>query len=209
MIAKVLDALAKYLRNNLPDEYSVDVDLVPKENSTKDRAIVITLLRIEEETSRKAQYPYKVEIVPDVTVENSARRASYPNPPEVSVNLDILISSHGEYGTALSQISEVIGLMNSVKENMKLEPQEEDGDIVRLDSFNMSMVNLSLEQTMNLWQTLKGTIVPFVVYKLRMVTVRWKKEQPEMPPVREVHLDETYYDGKTITPAPDLPQESR
>ena len=189
MIAKVLNAVANYLRENLPSGFGVDVDLVPKENSTQDRELVITLLRIEEETSRKAQYPYRVGTVADATAENGMRRASYPIQPDVSVNLEILISSHAKrYDTALSQISAVIDLMNSLKMNIRIDKLKEEEDQQLLDEINVSMMTLSLEQTLSLWQTLKGTVVPSVAYKLRMVTVKWEKEQREVAPVRTVEV---------------------
>ena len=188
MVKRVLDAVAKYLTDNLPSEYTVDVAPVPKENSAEEREIVITLIRIEEETSRKAQYPYRTEMVWDETVlPDHIRKASYPIQPPLSVNLEILISSHAkDYSRALSQISAVIDLMNSMKANIKFEKTLDGESEEILDSINVSMMTLSLEQTLSLWQTLKGSVAPSVMYKLRMITVKWEKITEEEPPVRRV-----------------------
>jgi len=196
MINKVLDATAKYLRDNLPSEYSIDVAPVPKENSAEEREIVITLIRIEEETSRKAQYPYRTEMVRDDTVlPDHVRKASYPIQPPLSVNLEILISSHAkDYSRALSQISAVIDLMNSMKANIKFDQKLDKDSEEILDTINASMMTLTLEQTLSLWQTLKGTVAPAVMYKLRMITVKWEKDKKETDPVRRVLAKPRMYD---------------
>ena len=206
MVARILDAIAKYLHDNLPQELikngaemegdvEVEVAQVPKDETPEGKDLVISLLRIEEETSRKAQYPYRSGMVKDPSVDGGVRHASYSIPPPLSINLDILISSHAqEYKTALSQISAVIGLMNAIKENITFERnvQDKDGEVVEepyfkiIDTVNVSMMTLSLDQTLSLWQTLKGTIAPSVAYKVRMITVTWDKVKEEAPPVRDV-----------------------
>ena len=76
--------------------------------------------------------------------------------------------------------------MNSMKANIKFEKTLDGESEEILDSINVSMMTLSLEQTLSLWQTLKGSVAPSVMYKLRMITVKWEKITEEEPPVRRV-----------------------
>ena len=76
--------------------------------------IVITLLRIEEETSRKTQQP---------NYSQWAKVGGEISNPEIWVNLYILISSQTNvYETALRQISTVIYWINNIHDSRHYDP---------------------------------------------------------------------------------------
>ena len=147
-----IELLKKYLETqscgSIRSFGSVTLAPIEKEGQTEED-LLITLLRIEEETSRKPQSVHRHE-------GEGVRKQTNP---DVCLNLYILISSHArQYETALAQISDAIYWMNGWR------PEEHGGIVVELQS-------LTAEQHNSLWQTLGGIMVPSVVYKVRMVTI--------------------------------------
>lgn len=130
------------------EHVSIKLAPIKKDGQENEEDITITLLRIEEETSRKPQSVYHYVKEDDKLIKKAN--------PDVCLNLYILIVSHAhDYETALLEISKVIYWMNSF--------QSKDC-IVELQT-------LTAEQNNSLWQTLGIEIKPAVVYKVRMVTI--------------------------------------
>ena len=172
-LCEILEAVRGYLEYAMKSELKDDrlnivLNSVKKEKGTEEEDVVITLLRIEEETSRKSQNTYYREELVD---EGQTKRRLYPTSPDIDINLEILISSHASnYEYALTQISTVIYLMNSIKTAVK--PNRMDQAVFKtLQSLSVSMMNLSFDQHLSMWQTLGGNLVPSAAYKIRMVTV--------------------------------------
>ena len=106
----ILTSIQNYLKNSLqtPEFNHINVGLAPikKDGQENDDEITITLLRIEEETSRKPQSVYHYVKEDDKLIKKAN--------PDVCLNLYILIVSHAQdYETALLEISKVIYWMNS------------------------------------------------------------------------------------------------
>jgi len=160
-ITNILFSIKEYLKYKMSDGLNIVLDSVRKEKGTEEQDIVITLLRIEEETSRKPQNVYYTK----------SGDTLYPTSPDINVNLELLISSQASnYESALIQIADVIGIMNSVKTAPRPEGMSEEAfGIIR--SLSISMMNISFEQNLSMWQTLGGHLSPSVAYKVRMVTV--------------------------------------
>lgn len=149
---KTLTSIQNYLKSSLQtsefDQIAIGLAPIQKDGQEKDDEITITLLRIEEETSRKPQNVYHY-------IKEEDKMIKKVN-PDICLNLYILIVSHAQdYATALMEISKVIYWMNSY--------QSKDC-IVELQT-------LSAEQNNSLWQTLGVNIMPAVVYKVKMVTI--------------------------------------
>ena len=198
-ICDILTALKEYLEARILEDTKGDtgdfgrnnalnivLSPVKKEKDTEERDVVITLLRIEEETSRKPQQNYFTE----VWKENGVTyQKVYPTSPDVAINLEILISSYiPNYSSALTLISHVIRIMNSIKTATKPgNLRQESFDIIR--EMSVSIMNLSFDQYLSMWQTLGGELVPAVAYKIRMVTIKGIPDAKVFPHVRKRTLE--------------------
>lgn len=147
-IFDVLKAIKTYISECKPSNYGECIlSPIDKDNSPKGD-FAITLLRIEEETSRKPQSVYE-------KVEGELKIKKKIN-PSIYINLYILISTHADnYETALKEISDVIYWMNNFQN----------------DKILIELQSLSAEQFNSMWQTLGGKLAPCAVYKIRMVEI--------------------------------------
>ena len=225
-ICDILSALKEYLEARILEDTKGDtgdfgrnnalnivLSPVKKEKDTEERDVVITLLRIEEETSRKPQQNYYTE----VWKENGITyQKVYPTSPDVAINLEILISSYiPNYSSALTLISHVIRIMNSIKTASKPgNMRQESFDIIR--EMSVSIMNLSFDQYLSMWQTLGGELVPAVAYKIRMVTIKGIPDTKTNPHVRKRTLEvgknlKERRDAKpeTLPPIEDVKDEER
>lgn len=152
--------------------------------------IVITLVNVEEESTLKNQ--------------SALRRpfpgtAIYENPP-VNLNLYVLFSCNytgDHYNLALRRLSYVIRFLQS-KNAFSVSSSvsggsvnPDDPDIIDL-KFTMELYTLTFEQINHLWGSLGGRQMPFVMYKLRLVTITERAIVREVPLIEEIetHLDE-------------------
>ena len=195
-ISDILSALREYLEFRILEEtkgdkkefglnnvLNIELSPVKKEKDTTERDVVITLLRIEEETSRKPQESYYTEIV---KIGKDEYRKAYPTSPSIAINLEILISSHSpNYSSALTLISHVIRIMNSIKTAPKPKKMNQQSfDIIR--EMSVSMMNMPFDQYLSMWQTLGGELVPAVAYKVRMVTIIGIPDTHAVPVIEKV-----------------------
>ncbi|MBO6063586.1 MAG: DUF4255 domain-containing protein [Bacteroidales bacterium] len=218
-ISDILTALKEYLEARILEDTKGDtgdfgrnnalnivLSPVKKEKDTEERDVVITLLRIEEETSRKPQQNYYTEIYQE---NNVSYQRLYPTSPDVAINLEILISSYiPNYGSALTLISHVIRIMNSIK----TAPQPanlstESYNIIK--EMSVSLMNLTFDQYLSMWQTLGGELVPAVAYKIRMVTIKGIPTTKEYPHVtkRTLEIGKNHQARKQALPQPVPPME--
>lgn len=191
MIEDVLVSLKEYLTfmmlKLMARRINVSLNSVnkDKEAESKDH-LVITLLRIEEETSRKLQNFY--------TMKDDGVHAKSP---DLGINLEILISSpFTPYETALQLISNAISAINSLKTVSRPEGMTEES-FQRLRTYNLSLLGLSFDQTLSMWQTLGGTLVPSVAYKIRMLTVEGAVDSSDIRIVEHVSVEPAVVDPET------------
>ena len=146
--------------------------------------IIITLVNVEEENTLKNQSALKRPI---------GGSALYMNPP-VNLNLYVLFSCNytgTHYNLALKRLAYVIrffqaknifSLASSISGgSFNLEEQ----DIVDL-KFTMELYTLTFEQINHLWGSLGGRQMPFVMYKLRMVSLTERSLLREVPLIEEI-----------------------
>jgi len=151
--------------------------------------IVITLVNVEEESALKNQSALKRPFMGN---------AIYQNPP-VNLNLYVLFSCNytgDHYNLALKRLSYIIRFLQSknvfsVSSSVSggsVSP--EDPDIIDL-KFTMELYTLTFEQINHLWGSLGGRQMPFVMYKLRLVTITERATVREVPLIEEIetHLD--------------------
>ncbi|MBR5373642.1 MAG: DUF4255 domain-containing protein [Paludibacteraceae bacterium] len=161
------------------DKEKIVLAPIEKEGQGEGEDIVITLLRIEEETSRKQQSPFRYA----VDERDGKKKVVSKNVnPDVCLNLYVLITSHAQkYDTALAQISDVIYWMNNIN-------YEDASNEISANSLQVELQSLTSEQHNSMWQTLGGKMVPSVVYKVRMVTIAAAESTEKVVPVKDIFL---------------------
>ena len=116
MLKQTLEAIQSYLLEKMypSSEYQLNgiyLDAIQKDVSQKE-GLCITLLHVEEETSRKQQSPFRYAMDER---DGKKKVVSKNVNPDVCLNLYVLITSHAQdYGTSLAQISDVIYWMNNI-----------------------------------------------------------------------------------------------
>lgn len=167
-IYDALKAIQQYLEQMLGRDgygWSVGLNFISKdEPANKDNAgdLFVTLLRVEEETSRKPQLPLYNKVEKGYEMVN----------PEIWLNLHILITSQAnDYGTALQQLSRVVYWINSIP-SLKHNPKDDGGNGgTDITNYELVLESLTAEQSNSLWQTLGSKMVPAVAYNVRMVEI--------------------------------------
>ncbi|MBR4712270.1 MAG: DUF4255 domain-containing protein [Paludibacteraceae bacterium] len=161
------------------DKEKIVLAPIEKEGQKEGEDIVITLLRIEEETSRKQQSPFRYA----VDERDGKKKVVSKNVnPDVCLNLYVLITSHAQkYDTALAQISDVIYWMNNIN-------YKDNSNEISANSLQVELQSLTSEQHNSMWQTLGGKMVPSVVYKVRMVTITAAESTEKVVPVKDIFL---------------------
>ena len=165
MITDLLTDIQNYLTANLKaldDSYAVKLKALAKDDSNAEEEAILTLLRIEEETSLKQQVAYRP------AKDDSGQKVK--TNPDLWINLYIMISSHVKYDTSLKIIEKVMVAMNSIDADV-------ENKYPYLKDISVNLENLSAEQYNSLWQTLGCSLVPAVVFKLRMVKITSTSEE--------------------------------
>ncbi|NJO16401.1 MAG: DUF4255 domain-containing protein [Thioploca sp.] len=157
--------------------------------------------------SRNMLYLSVVNITEEKTMTNlpnqirndATLRVTYENPP-IFINLLILMTAtHTDYTNALSVLSRAIRFFQSrnVFTQDTVAPDSITTSSVpinpldTLESFKLifDLYSPTLEEVNHLWGTLGGKQYPFVLYKLRMLDLKFKAVQSEGGLITEVVSD--------------------
>lgn len=149
--------------------------------------VIITMVNVQEESTLKNQSALKRPFTAS---------AAYQNPP-VFLNLYILFTcnySGSDYLLALRRLSFIILFLQS-KNSFSVASSitgasfnlEEPG-IAEL-KFTLELYTLTFEQINHLWGSLGGRQMPFVMYKLRLVTITDDIIFREMPIIEEIETN--------------------
>ena len=172
-----LNTIQNYLNKKLKavdNNWQVKLGPIEKEGQSEE-GLLITLVRIEEETSTKKQTAF----------HRTSKTSGYYANPDVCANLFILISSHASYEIALKQINDTIYYLNSIYR------YEEDSNFSdEIKKLSIELQSPTAEQWNSMWQTLGGKVVPSVLYKVRMITISAISSNKEAKLVKEVFVDE-------------------
>lgn len=158
MILNSIHSLQRYLKSYFTDTLHQDDTQIKVSSLSKDETeplegIIITLVHIEEESSVKPQSAY-----------DPVAKKEYKN-PALLINLYVLISAQDkDYETAVKNISSVI---KAFQANSTI---AFDGDMD--NQLRVELYKASLEQNLNLWQTLGCKIMPSVMYKIKMIEIQ-------------------------------------
>ena len=146
--------------------------------------IIITLVNVEQESTLKNQPALKRPFIAN---------AIYQNPP-VYLNLYVLFTCNykgDHYQLALKRLSFIIRFFQS--KNVFSVSSSISGGSINLDEtdvpdikFTMELYTLSFEQINYLWGSLGGRQMPFVMYKLRLVSLTERTTLREVPLIEEI-----------------------
>ena len=150
------------------DASTVDVALgsIASAAGTQTDQLLISLVSVEEETALKNSSPYQ---------RNAAGGFDLVQPP-VFLNLFVLIGANFNdnitYGTALKRLAWTVQCFQRKSEftaaNTPTATISDAATAVRL-RLSLDLYSLSFEKLNQLWGTLGGKQVPFVLYKVRVV----------------------------------------
>jgi hypothetical protein len=157
--------------------------------------IIISLVNIEEESSFKNGQTFSKW--PD-------GKARYENRP-IFLNLYVLFTANfpggvppnNGYVQALKRLSLVIeffqgkNVFTPASSSIPLPPELNDlgnPDIASL-KLQLEMYTLTFEQNNHLWGSLGGRQIPFVMYKVRMVSITERSIRREVPLIEEVETN--------------------
>ncbi len=137
-------------------------------NSQLNGHVVMSLVNLQEETTLKNS-PYH-------RVENG--RTVYQNPP-VYLNLFVLFSVvHNQYETALRLLARVVECFQA-QTDISFATTPTPGNISHEVTIVPDLYSLTFEQLNQLWGSLGGKQVPFVLYRARLVAIEAQKRQAE------------------------------
>ena len=141
----------------------------------------MTLVNVQEETTMKNTPYYRSE----------NGRTVYQNPP-LNLNLFVLFSVlYRDYDTALKLLSRVVEFFQSQTEiSFATTPAPEQNSISRDVRLLPDLYSLSFDQLNQLWGSLGGKQVPFLLYRFRLLAVETQKRKAEVPVVGEIQGNE-------------------
>jgi hypothetical protein len=143
------------------------------DESSLTEKLIITLLRLEEESTLKNSPHVKVN-------EN---KTEYRNPP-VHLNLYLLIAANFKnYDTSLISISKVIEFFQGKKvftsSNTVYNRDNVAFEILDDFRFILEIYSPSFEELNNIWGTLGGRQMPSVIYKVQLIQIERDKKLAE------------------------------
>ncbi len=184
MIYPSLEALAKGLNSFIFKKWGSTIngtnDIVilgnianiNDEKNDLQNKIVLTLLKVEEESSLKNGSLY--------TKKSDLKVAKHY--PPINLNLYILISvTKKTYTEALQLLSDTIMFFQS----HKVFEEESEGNSYRIVT---EFHDINFQEVFEMWSNLGSKQFPFVIYKSRLLKFLDIQESKEVPVIEEVHL---------------------
>lgn len=150
----------------------------------------ISIVNVKEETSLKNVRHY--------SRNDQTLKATFENPP-VFLNFQVLIAAtHTAYSDALLMLSRAIRFFqfsnvftqDSVAP-LSLTKNAPNNPIDRLQTFKLifDIYSASMEEVNHMWGTLGGKQYPFVLYRMRMLDLKFKAVQGEVGLITEIVHD--------------------
>jgi hypothetical protein len=173
-ITSQIDAGTEVLLENISlFESNQDIEL---------EGVILSLVNIEEESTLKNIRAVR---------QNGLGGVEYANPP-VFLNLYVLICSNfpGNYADSLQRLSGVIRffqtknaftITNSPNSSVTITGDEPE-DLLQL-KLTLELYTLTFEQINHLWGALGGRQLPFVMYKVRLVSIYDRRVVREGAPI--------------------------
>jgi len=190
MISKALKVLVSEL-NNYIESIDVEADSIAvlgnvamldndgANGNTLSEKIILSLVNIEEEKRLKNRRNYVTQ----------GEQIAYVNPP-VNINLYLLFCANFNlYSTALTRLSQVIeffqgkyvfSMENSPIPEFLNDPEMKDFKLM------LDIHTLNFEQINDLWGSLGGKQLPFVMYRTRLLIMRRELLLSTAPPIEQI-----------------------
>lgn len=177
-----LNNVLNILRNHLVgyDGLSeVEIENVGENRTTPPQSILISLIKIEEETTLRNGRHAKI---------NQSFKMVFKNRP-VQTNLYVLFScNHTVYNNALQKLSQVVEFFQG--NNIFTHLDGEDDGTGEKFKLVTELQQLSFEQINFIWSFLGGKQLPSVMYKVKMIPLEAKdKINEEGEPILEINID--------------------
>ncbi len=156
--------------------------VITRNDDTKRDNIIITLVNVEEETTGKAQLPY---------LKNPDNSLDIIN-PEIKINLYVLFSAFSNmdekerYANCLGLLSRVVGFF---QQKPVFTHSNSPGLDPGIDRLIAELISLNLEQENHLWGALGAKLLPHVLYRIRMLTIREVEDAPTAPFIKEIRVE--------------------
>jgi hypothetical protein len=188
-LAFIRDELNAHLNTVMPMEDAdrvVASNIVPQEtdsgNSTtvtdmRDNSIIFSLINIEEEKVFKDQS--KFSRGPNNSIQSME--------PELKLNLHVIFAAHyNDYLTGIKALSEVIGFFQS---NRVFDADRFPNMNPVLQKLIVELHTFALSQSFEFWQSLGGSFLPSITYKIRMLIVQQAQVQGSAPPTGSIGIN--------------------
>ena len=203
-ISDLLMAVRAYLQDRLNEFQRADLNRTllgnigqpdgegvagPNETHSLSNAVVLTLIRTEEDPTRKNQRNYRIN--PLATDAGSG--ILYRNPP-VRLNLYVLITAnHQNYLTALNILSNVVAVFQHRNRLTAAEPDVWPAAAMYGEqSLKFSLLSPTLEEQNHIWSLLGGRQLPAVLYLIQTADIEFLPDEERTgPPVTEIVLHES------------------
>ena len=153
--------------------------------ATLGNSIVLTLVRAEEDPTRRNQRNYRTNPADDSLF--------YRNPP-VGLNLYVLVTAaHDDYVVALRILSRVAAVLQRRSWVPSTDPAWEDvPGHYEEQRLKYSLVAQTFEQQNHLWAMLGGRQLPSLLYLVQTASLEYIPDSdPTGPPVTTIELTET------------------
>ena len=142
--------------------------------------MVITLVKVDEEGALKNGKHHRLTQSYRVVFKNRL----------IYTNLYLLISSHGDYGAALTNLSKVLEFFQGKNVFTHLDGTPSGAKIGENYKLIAELQDFNFEQINYIWSIYGGAHKPSVFYKIRLVPHEAKdKQNDEGDPILEVNVD--------------------
>ncbi len=136
-------------------------------------AVSVLLINIEEENNLRAADPY---------LKTSSNGANQKVHPEIRLNLYVLFVAHfKQYSESLHQLSQIIRYFQT---NRLIDHHNAPELSENIEKLVVELVTLPFSEQNEVWNALRVTYHPSVLYKVKMIVFR-DDEAVTMPEVRE------------------------
>jgi len=179
-IADTLKVLQEELMNY--DELEdVEVDnLVNETGQISHTGVVITLVKVDEESTLKNGKHHRLTQSYRVVFKNR----------KIYTNLYVLISSHGNYISALTNLSKVLEFFQGKNVFTHLDGTPSGSKLGENYKLIVELQDFTFEQINYIWSIYGGAHKPSVFYKVRLVPHEARDKQiDEGDPILEVNVD--------------------
>lgn len=157
-----------------------------QQNNNLNNRVVLTLVRIEEETTLKN--------IPTYRKNYATNKTEYKNPP-VHLNLYLLFSvNNSNYNNALTYLSRIVRYFqykNVFTQKNSAAPTSIN-PVDQLSDYKLilDLFSPSFEECNNIWGTLGGKQLPHVMYKARMLELELDLMSDGREAIQEIQIND-------------------